>query len=83
MTKLTSIFIFILVGVVAGWLAGIIMKGKSQKLLENLIVGGVGAVLAGWLFGVLGISLGGGIINSIISALIGAIIFLALLRVVK
>lgn len=59
---------FIIVGVVAGFLAGLLMKGKGFGVIVNLIVGVLGAILGGWLFGILGLSFGGGILGSLIMA---------------
>jgi uncharacterized membrane protein YeaQ/YmgE (transglycosylase-associated protein family) len=73
---------FLLIGLVAGWLAGQIMDGGGFGVVGDLIVGVIGALLGGWLFGLLGI-FGGGLIGSLIVATLGAIIFLAILRVVK
>jgi uncharacterized membrane protein YeaQ/YmgE (transglycosylase-associated protein family) len=73
---------FLLIGLVAGWLAGQIMEGGGYGLIGDLIVGVLGAVLGGWIFGMLGIY-AGGIIGSLIVATLGAIIFLAILRLVK
>jgi uncharacterized membrane protein YeaQ/YmgE (transglycosylase-associated protein family) len=64
---------FIVIGIVAGFLAGRLTKGKGFGLLANLIIGVGGAFLGAWLFGVLGISLGSGIIGSLVTALIGAV----------
>jgi uncharacterized membrane protein YeaQ/YmgE (transglycosylase-associated protein family) len=75
--------IFLLVGAVAGWLAGMVVKGGGYGLLGDIILGIVGGVVAGWLFGHLGISLGGGLIGQIISAAIGAVILLLLIRLIK
>ena len=78
-----SLVIFILVGAVAGWLAGLLVKGFGFGLLGNIVVGIVGAFIAGWLFPALGISLGSGIVAAIIHATIGAVILLVLIRLVK
>ena len=78
-----SLIIFIIVGVVAGWLAGQVIRGGGFGLVGDLIVGVVGAVIAGWLFPMLGVSLGGGIVAAIISSAIGAIILLAIVRLVR
>ena len=72
----------LLIGAVAGWLAGQIMRGGGLGLLGNIVVGVIGALIGGWLFGVLGIAVGG-LIGSIIAATVGAIILLALLRLIK
>jgi uncharacterized membrane protein YeaQ/YmgE (transglycosylase-associated protein family) len=75
--------IFILVvGLIAGWLAGKIMKGKGFGLIGDLIVGVVGAVVGGWIFSLLGFA-AYGLIGSIIVALIGALILLYALRLIK
>lgn len=78
-----SLLVFLIVGAIAGWLAGLIVKGYGFGLLGNIVVGIVGAFIAGWLFPRLGISLGGGIIGAIIAAVIGAVILLVLIRLVK
>lgn len=78
-----SLIVFLIIGAVAGWLAGLIVKGFGFGLVGNIVVGIVGAFIAGWLFPALGVSLGSGIIASIIHAAIGAIILLVLIRLVK
>ena len=78
-----SLLVFLIVGAIAGWLAGLLVKGYGFGLLGNIVVGIVGAVIAGWLFPVLGFSIGGGILAAIIHSTIGAVILLVLLRVVK
>ena len=78
-----SLIIFLIVGAVAGWLAGQLVKGYGFGLLGNNVVGIVGAFIAGWLFPAIGISIGGGILAAIIHATIGAVILLVLLRLVK
>lgn len=74
---------FILIGIVAGWLAGQIMKGGGYGLIGDLIVGIIGALLGGWLFGHLGVFPGGGLLGSLIVATVGAIVLIALLRLIK
>ncbi len=74
---------FILIGLIAGWLAGMVMKGGGYGLLGDLIVGVIGALLGGWLFGVLGLFPGGGLLGSLIVAFIGACILIFLLRLLK
>lgn len=78
-----SLIVFLIIGAIAGWLAGLIVKGFGFGLIGNIVVGIVGAFIAGWLFPALGISLGSGIVASIIHAAIGAIILLVLIRLVK
>ena len=74
---------WILVGLIAGWLAGKVMKGGGYGVLFDIILGILGGVLGGWLFGVLGIWPGGGIIGSIIVAFVGAVILVGLTRLIK
>jgi uncharacterized membrane protein YeaQ/YmgE (transglycosylase-associated protein family) len=73
---------FLVVGLIAGWLAGQIMKGKGFGLWGNLIVGVIGAFVGGFLFDLLGLSFGG-IIGSLIAALVGAIVLLWIIGLVK
>jgi len=63
--------IWIIVGLVAGWLAGQVMKGGGYGVVVDIILGLVGGVVGGWIFGLLGISSGGGMIGSIIVAFVG------------
>jgi uncharacterized membrane protein YeaQ/YmgE (transglycosylase-associated protein family) len=78
-----GLVIIILVGIVAGWLAGQIVRGGGFGLIGDLIVGVLGALIAGWLFPRLGVSLGSGILGAILSAAIGAVILLLLIRLVR
>lgn len=79
-----SIIIILIVGAIAGWLAGIVVKGRGFGLIGDIVVGIVGAFLASFLLPRLGIgSLGGGWIGSILFAFIGAVILLLLLRLIK
>jgi uncharacterized membrane protein YeaQ/YmgE (transglycosylase-associated protein family) len=74
---------FLIVGLIAGWLAGVLMKGGSYGVLGDIVVGILGALIGGWLFGALGVGAGGGLIGSIIVATIGAVVLIFLLRLVK
>ena len=67
---------YILIGLVAGWLAGLIVKGSGSGLLLNIVIGIVGSVIGGWLFGLMGLSSNGGTWGSLITALVGAIVLL-------
>lgn len=78
-----ALLIILLVGAIAGWLAGLIVKGYGYGLLGNIVVGIVGALIAGFLFPRLGFGLGEGILGSIIAATLGAVILLFLIRLVK
>jgi len=77
-----SLILFLLIGLVAGWLAGQVLKGRGFGLIGDLIVGVIGAFLGGWLFTVLGISIGG-ILGSLVTAFVGAVVFLYLIRIIK
>jgi uncharacterized membrane protein YeaQ/YmgE (transglycosylase-associated protein family) len=76
--------VYLIVGAIAGWLAGVVVKGGGFGLIGDIIVGIVGGLLAGWLCAhVLNFSIGGGIIGQIITSAIGAIILLLIIRLVK
>ncbi|HTB67889.1 MAG TPA: GlsB/YeaQ/YmgE family stress response membrane protein [Steroidobacteraceae bacterium] len=74
---------FILVGLIAGWLAGQLMKGGGFGVLGDIVVGIIGAVIGGLLFSSLGISAGGGLLGAIIVATIGAVVLIFLLRLIR
>ena len=78
-----GIIIWLVVGAIAGWLAGTVVKGGGFGLIGDIIVGIVGAIIAGWLLPQLGIVIGSGIVGSIIDAFIGAVILLIILRLLK
>ena len=74
---------FLIVGLVAGWLAGVLVKGGGFGLIGDLVVGVIGAFLGGYLFSALGVSAGGGLVGAIIVATIGAVVLLFVIRIVK
>lgn len=74
---------FLIVGVVAGWLAGKLVKGGGFGLIGDLVVGVIGALVGGFLFSTLGVSAGGGLIGSILVATIGAVVLLYVVRLIK
>ncbi len=78
-----SILVFLIVGAIAGWLAGLIVSGFGFGLVGNIVVGIVGAFIAGYLFPAIGVSLGSGIIAAILHSTIGAVILLVLIKVIK
>jgi len=78
-----GIIAWLIVGAIAGWLAGLIVKGAGFGLLGNIVVGIVGAVVAGWLLPQLGVRLGAGMVGEIINAAIGAIIVLVILALIR
>lgn len=73
---------FLIIGVIAGWLAGKITRGSGFGLVGDMIVGVIGALLGGFLFGLMGIA-SFTLLGSLITATIGAIIFLYLVRLLK
>jgi uncharacterized membrane protein YeaQ/YmgE (transglycosylase-associated protein family) len=74
---------WIVVGLIAGWLAGQVMKGGGYGVVVDIILGILGGVLGGWVFGLLGIGASGGMIGSIIVAFIGAVILVGLTRLLR
>lgn len=72
-----------MIGAIAGWLAGVLVKGGGFGLLGDIVVGIIGAFIGGWLAGVLHINVGGGWISTILTAAVGAIILLLVLRLVR
>jgi uncharacterized membrane protein YeaQ/YmgE (transglycosylase-associated protein family) len=74
---------FILVGLIAGWLAGVIMKGGGFGVIGDIIVGILGALLGGFLFRSFGVSIGGGLLGGIIVATVGAVVLIFILRLIK
>ena len=79
---LLGLILFLLIGLVAGWLAGKIMKGRGFGPVGDIIIGVVGAVIGGWLFGLFGIQ-AGGLIGALITATVGAIALLYIIRLIK
>jgi uncharacterized membrane protein YeaQ/YmgE (transglycosylase-associated protein family) len=71
---------FLIIGALAGWLAGLVMKGRGFGLLGDLLVGILGAILGGWLFGAY---FGGGLVGSLLVAFLGAVILLFLVSLIK
>ena len=78
----TALIWFLLIGLIAGWLAGKLMRGGGYGLVGDMIVGVIGAFLGGWLFGLLGIAVGG-LIGSLITAFVGAVVLIFLLRLIR
>ncbi len=71
---------FIMVGLIAGWLAGKLMKGGGFGVIGDIVVGILGALVGGWLFGTLGVSTGGGLLGAIAVATVGAIVLIFVVR---
>ena len=79
---LASFIIFLILGAIAGWLAGLIMKGGGFGLIVNIVLGVVGAIFGGWVFGLLGLE-STGLIGSMITAVAGAIMLIAIIGFFK
>jgi uncharacterized membrane protein YeaQ/YmgE (transglycosylase-associated protein family) len=77
-----SLLVILVVGIVAGWLAGRVMAGGGFGLIGDLIVGLIGAFIGDWLLPQLGIHLGTGLLELILNAFIGAVVLLFILRLV-
>jgi uncharacterized membrane protein YeaQ/YmgE (transglycosylase-associated protein family) len=73
---------WIIVGLIAGWATGRIMKGSGYGPIMDIVLGIIGAVLGGWIMTSLGVGMGGGIIGSIIVAIIGAVILVWIVRLI-
>jgi uncharacterized membrane protein YeaQ/YmgE (transglycosylase-associated protein family) len=78
-----SILVILLVGLIAGWLAGKIVRGTGFGLIGDIAIGIVGAFIASWLLPRLGISLGVGVVRAIINSTIGAVLLLLVIRLVR
>lgn len=77
-----ELLIILLVGLIAGWLAWIIVRGTGYGLVADIAIGIVGALIGSWLLPQLGIHIGSGLVAAIISATIGALVLLVILRLV-
>ncbi|HUE65014.1 MAG TPA: GlsB/YeaQ/YmgE family stress response membrane protein [Rhizomicrobium sp.] len=80
---LHGIIAWIVIGTLAGWLAGKLMRGGGFGFVGDVVVGIIGAFIGGWLAGVLHISIGTGLIASVITATVGAVILVFIVRMVK
>ncbi len=74
---------WIVVGLIAGWLAGQVMKGGGYGILADIVLGILGAIVGGWIFGALGLWPGAGIIGSIVVAFVGAIVLVWITRLLR
>jgi len=73
----------IIVGLIAGWLAGQVMKGGGYGVLMDIVLGLLGGLVGGWLFGALGIGSGAGVVGSIIVAFVGAVVLVGVSRMLR
>jgi uncharacterized membrane protein YeaQ/YmgE (transglycosylase-associated protein family) len=79
---LSALIWFLLIGLIAGWLAGKVIRGGGYGVVGDMIVGVIGAFIGGWLFSLLGIS-AGGLIGAIITAFVGAVVLILILRAIR
>ena len=78
-----SVIAWVVIGAIAGWLAGLIVRGAGFGLIGNIVIGMIGALVASWLLPQLGVSLGGSAFRDIVNATIGAVIILIILSMIK
>lgn len=78
-----SLLWLIIVGLIAGWLAGVLVRGGGFGIIGDIIVGILGALIGGWIFTSSGVWPNGGLLGSILVATIGAVILIAILRVIN
>ena len=78
-----SLLVILLIGAIAGWLAGKIVQGTGFGLVGDILIGIAGAFIASWLFPQLGLRLGTGIVAEIIAATIGAVLLLVIVRLIR
>ena len=77
-----SLLLFLVIGLIAGWLADVVVKGVGFGLLGNLITGVIGAFIGGFLFSLMGVGTSS-MLGAVISAFVGAVILLLLIRLVR
>ncbi|HEY1708052.1 MAG TPA: GlsB/YeaQ/YmgE family stress response membrane protein [Rhizomicrobium sp.] len=78
-----ALLIFLLIGAIAGWLAGLLVSGGGFGLVGDIVVGIIGAFIGGWLLPRLHVSIGHGFIREIITATIGAVVLLLIVRLIR
>ena len=80
---MNGLLYWVVVGLIAGWLAGVVMKGGGYGIVVDIVLGMLGAIVGGWIFSMLGVGAGGGLIGGIIVAFVGAVALVAITRAVK
>ena len=78
-----SLVYWIVVGLIAGWLAGTVMKGGGYGVVVDIVLGILGGIVGGWVFGLLGVGAGSGLLGSIFVAFVGAVILVSITRLLK
>ena len=81
--EIQSLIIWLIVGAIAGWLAGTVVRGGGFGLIGDIIVGIIGGLIAGWLLPALGVPIAAGFVGAVIDSFIGAVILLIILRLIK
>lgn len=81
--SLEALVIILIIGGIAGWLAGLIVKGYGFGLLGNIVVGIVGAFVGTWVLGQFGVRVGPGLIGSVLNATIGAVVILVAIGLIR
>ncbi|MGA9851963.1 MAG: GlsB/YeaQ/YmgE family stress response membrane protein [Gammaproteobacteria bacterium] len=80
--SLIALILFLIIGAIAGWLAGLVVKGRGFGLLGDIVVGIVGAIIGGYLLAIIGF-VAWGLIGSLITAFIGAVVLLFIIKLIK
>lgn len=78
-----QLLVFLLIGAIAGWLAGLIIRGDRFGIIGTIVVGVLGAVLGGWIFGVMGIEVGGKWLGPIVTATAGSVVLLFVIGLIR
>jgi uncharacterized membrane protein YeaQ/YmgE (transglycosylase-associated protein family) len=78
-----GLLVILFVGLVAGWLAGKVVRGAGFGIIGDIVIGIAGAFIASWLFPKLGIAIGSGLVREIIYSAIGAIVLLLIVRLIR
>lgn len=78
-----GLIVWLIIGAIAGWLAGTLIKGGGFGLIGDIVVGIIGAFIGGWLSGVIGLHIGSGFISSLITATAGAALLILVLRMFR
>ena len=78
-----SLLVWLIIGALAGWLAGLLVKGSGYGVFIDILIGVLGACLGGWVAHVAGFSVGGGFVASLVVATLGAVLLLVMLRMLK
>nr|WP_199044899.1 GlsB/YeaQ/YmgE family stress response membrane protein [Dyella sp. ASV24] len=78
-----SLLVWLIIGALAGWIAGLLVKGSGYGVFIDILIGVLGACLGGWVAHLIGFSVGGGFVISLVVATLGAVLLLVMLRVLK